>query len=60
MELCGFVPKFFPLYHLITSSDGQYFGGFSGGNAQARTNFDRRPEVFSWWPGLTLDAMYGL
>jgi len=24
---------------------GPYFGGFSGGNAQERTNFDRRPEV---------------
>jgi len=29
---------------------GQCFGGFSGGNVRERTNFGRRPEVFSWWP----------
>jgi len=26
-------------------NSGQCFGGFSGGNAQERTNFDRRPEA---------------
>jgi hypothetical protein len=45
IELCGFIPKSLPLYHY----GSQCFGGFSGGNAQERTNFGRRPEALSQW-----------
>lgn len=32
------------------TNGSQCFEGFSGENAQERTNFGRSSEAFSWWP----------
>jgi len=56
-KLCGFVPKFHPLYYLLDtvkslthSNGGQRSGRLSGGNARERTSLGRHPEVLSQWP----------
>jgi len=55
-KLCGFVPKFFPLYYLFvtvkspTHGYSQRSGRFSGRNAREWTSFGRHPEAHSEWP----------